>query len=448
MRFGDLLQAALTSLWQRKFRSFLTVLGVLIGTTAVIVMISLGFGLTQAQLGSIENQRSLRQVTIHKGPQKVERGKKPPRMDDALLQELKLLPGVVRTWPVYELQGEAKLGGQAQFLMIQAVPAYALQYQGFDFAAGALPTGGSQLGLVLGSMVPDSMIDPFTGKSALGSGKEVIGKTLKVTFMSSDEGRTDPNGQGGQPLPQPKKVSAVVSGLLNGKPGVYTMDSVSIFADLDETVKALKKANPGKALPGQDTNSEGRPTGTFLYSRFVLETDSVEDAEALHKLTRELGYDAQADIEWIKQVQQQALLIQAVFGGIGAISLLVAAIGIANTMMMSVYERTKEIGVMKVLGARLGDIRKLFLLEAAGIGFFGGLLGTALSLLLSGLLNDALGPTLGNGMGGSATTISIIPGWLLLAGIGFATFIGTVAGLLPAQRAMRLSALEAIRNTG
>ena len=306
MRFGDLLQAALTSLWQRKFRSFLTVLGVLIGTTAVIVMISLGFGLTQAQLGSIENQRSLRQVTIHKGPQKVERGKKPPRMDDALLQELKLLPGVVRTWPVYELQGEAKLGGQAQFLMIQAVPAYALQYQGFDFAAGALPTGGSQLGLVLGSMVPDSMIDPFTGKSALGSGKEVIGKTLKVTFMSSDEGRTDPNGQGGQPLPQPKKVSAVVSGLLNGEPGVYTMDSVSIFADLDETVKALKKANPGKALPGQDTNSEGRPTGTFLYSRFVLETDSVEDAEALHKLTRELGYDAQADIEWIKQVQQQA----------------------------------------------------------------------------------------------------------------------------------------------
>ena len=266
--------------------------------------------------------------------------------------------------------------------------------------------------------------------------------------MSSDEGRTDPNGQGGQPLPQPKKVSAVVSGLLNGEPGVYTMDSVSIFADLDETVKALKKANPGKALPGQDTNSEGRPTGTFLYSRFVLETDSVEDAEALHKLTRELGYDAQADIEWIKQVQQQALLIQAVFGGIGAISLLVAAIGIANTMMMSVYERTKEIGVMKVLGARLGDIRKLFLLEAAGIGFFGGLLGTALSLLLSGLLNDALGPTLGNGMGGSATTISIIPGWLLLAGIGFATFIGTVAGLLPAQRAMRLSALEAIRNTG
>jgi len=135
-------------------------------------------------------------------------------------------------------------------------------------------------------------------------------------------------------------------------------------------------------------------------------------------------------------------MIQAVLGGIGAVSMFVAAISIANTMMMSIYERTKEIGVLKVLGCSLGSIRNMFLIEAGFIGFIGGLVGLALSYGVSYLVNTFLGGALVGGAG----NISRIPPWLSGMAVVFAIIIGMLAGLFPAIRAMKLSPLAAIRN--
>ena len=139
------------------------------------------------------------------------------------------------------------------------------------------------------------------------------------------------------------------------------------------------------------------------------------------------------------------MIIEAVLGGIGAVAMLVAAISIANTMTMSTYERTKEIGVMKVLGCSLGNIRSMFLAEAAFIGFLGGVVGIGLSYSLSLLANKLIAPAIMEGYGTNAR-ISIIPIWLVVAAIIFATIIGMVAGFFPAQRATKLSPLAAIRN--
>ena len=98
-------------------------------------------------------------------------------------------------------------------------------------------------------------------------------------------------------------------------------------------------------------------------------------------------------MEWLEQSKQQSNMIQAALGGIGAVSLLVAAIGIANTMMMSIYERTKEIGVLKVLGCSLATIRNMFLIEAGFIGFMGGLIGLTLSFYGFVLINQFLAAT-------------------------------------------------------
>ncbi len=138
------------------------------------------------------------------------------------------------------------------------------------------------------------------------------------------------------------------------------------------------------------------------------------------------------------------MMIQAVLGGIGAISLLVAAIGIANTMMMSIYERTKEIGVIKVLGCDMGAIRNMFLIESGCIGFMGGVAGLLLSYGLSFGMNrfQAIGAL----MVGQEGDISRIPSWLSLTAVGFAILVGMVAGFFPSLRAMRLSPLAAIRN--
>ena len=147
----------------------------------------------------------------------------------------------------------------------------------------------------------------------------------------------------------------------------------------------------------------------------------------------------------MNQAEQQSRMIQAVLGGIGAVSLFVAAIGIANTMMMSIYERTKEIGVIKVLGCDMGDIRNMFLIESGFIGFMGGVVGLAFSYAVSAMLNHvpALADLIGNGTGGN---ISRIPLWLAGSAVGFAILVGMLAGFFPAMRAMKLSPLAAIRN--
>lgn len=133
--------------------------------------------------------------------------------------------------------------------------------------------------------------------------------------------------------------------------------------------------------------------------------------------------------------------IQAVLGGIGAVSLFVAAIGITNTMMMSIYERTKEIGVMKVLGCDLRNIRSLFLMEAGFIGFIGGVIGLILSFSISAVINK-IAQSAQEYMQG----ISYIPLWLVFLSLLFAVLVGMVAGFFPARRAMKLSPLAAIRN--
>jgi ABC-type antimicrobial peptide transport system permease subunit len=120
-------------------------------------------------------------------------------------------------------------------------------------------------------------------------------------------------------------------------------------------------------------------------------------------------------------------------------------------MIMSVYERTREIAIMKVLGCKLSNIGQMFLFEAGLIGFFGGIVGIGFSYLLSYILNN-FGGDLMQGLGtyhmpgGESYPASVIPPWLVLLGLAFATLIGVLSGFLPARRAMKLSVLKAIHN--
>ena len=171
----------------------------------------------------------------------------------------------------------------------------------------------------------------------------------------------------------------------------------------------------------------------------------MKNVQEVQKQIKEMGYEAYSLNDELESMKKQAAVIQAVLGGIGAVSLLVAAIGITNTMVMSIYERTKEIGVMKVIGASLKDIKRLFLFESALIGLTGGVFGVGFSYLISFLINKFSGQ-FGQAIGAyGATKISIIPIWLIFAAMAFSALIGIMSGYFPARRAMNLSALEAIR---
>ncbi len=173
------------------------------------------------------------------------------------------------------------------------------------------------------------------------------------------------------------------------------------------------------------------------------------DTRRLSNELRDLGYNAWSMADSLEGIEQIARRMQAVLGGIGAVALLVAAIGITNTMVMSIYERTREIAVMKVIGASFGDIRWLFLAESSLIGLLGGALGIGLSYLLSNLLNRYGVAFMNPGMpveDAGMMQISQIPLWLVGFALLFSMGIGLLAGIYPANRAIRLDPIEAMRH--
>ena len=207
----------------------------------------------------------------------------------------------------------------------------------------------------------------------------------------------------------------------------------------------MKKEFNGRVIPGQPSTKSGKAYKEFYYSSAQVKVDDMSNVNDVAKQIREMGYNVETNVEYMDSMKKQMAVIQAVLGGIGAISLIVAAIGIANTMMMSIYERTKEIGVMKVLGCSLRNIREMFLLEAAFIGLLGGIAGNILSFVMSAAINIIVGSSGAMSMG-TDSTISYIPWWLVLMSMVFAVLVGVLAGYFPAKRAMKLSPLAAIRN--
>ena len=185
------------------------------------------------------------------------------------------------------------------------------------------------------------------------------------------------------------------------------------------------------------------------YERILVKVKDINDVDEIQEKIKEMGFGAHSYADMRNETKKQMFIIQAILGAIGGISLLVAAIGITNTMYMSIYERTKEIGEIKDLGCIMGDIRKMVLVEAGLIGLLGGLIGMALSYGISIGINYIASTFMGTQdpmmMEQASVSVSIIPLWLALFGIAFAVFVGIIAGYFPSRRAMKISALEAIR---
>jgi len=180
------------------------------------------------------------------------------------------------------------------------------------------------------------------------------------------------------------------------------------------------------------------------YGGLTVKVDNSQNAAAVATNIRTLNVGAVDASSSVKQQLQIFNIMGLVLGGIGGISLAVAAIGVVNTMVMAILERTREIGVMRAVGARRSTIRKLFTFEASMLGFWGGVFGVAAGFGLTRIANVVVNKQLA-GQGVKAHNIIGLPIWLILAVIGIATLIGMFAGLYPAARAAHLDPVEALR---
>ena len=458
----DLLRMSLSSLWRRKLRTVLTVLGVVVGTASIVVMISLGLGLNKSSMEQIEQYGGLTTITVYPnesgysyttysgGGVMIESSSssdsssnEPIRIDDAMMETLSQIEHVEVASPVLSISALAKQGIWEGNIYIRGMSQEALEKMNLEAAEGTIPTSEDELQLFYGNTVITNFYNARTQQYYWETGElpevDFMNDPMFVIFdmdayYNNKYGGTDENGT---PVPAPKKYVVPACGVMAG--GEEEYGASYVLCNVNALKKQLTKAFKGKAIPGQPTNSAGKPYKEIYYDEAYIRVDDMDHVEEVQEQIRALGLQANSNVEWMNQVKEQSRSIQAALGGIGAVSLFVAAIGIANTMMMSIYERTKEIGVMKVLGCDLSAIRNMFLTEAGFIGLIGGAIGLVLSYIISAVINFVM-------KGMYASGISYIPIYLAVVALVFAVFIGMLAGLFPALRAMRLSPLAAIRN--
>ncbi|MBQ8856929.1 MAG: ABC transporter permease [Lachnospiraceae bacterium] len=459
MRFIDLLRMSVSNLWRRKLRTFLTVLGVIIGTASIVVMISLGLGLSKSTMEQIEQSGGLTTITVNEGSgvsyssgsvavaTSSSTDENAGKITDSTAETIMAIPHVEVVSPVLTFNPILKVGAYEGNIYVRAMTAEALKAMDIPLTEGAsLPTDPENLEFLYGNQVICDFYNSKTGSYEYWETGELPDIDLandpiffimdSNAYWNAKYGGTDENGN---PYPQPKKYMYGSTGVIAGGTEEYNEHSWNVYCNIDALKVQLKKIFKNSAIPNQPTRSNGKPYKEWYYNEMYVKVDEMENVAEVQKAITDMGYYAYSNAEWVEQMEGQYAMVQAVLGGIGAVSLFVAAIGIANTMMMSIYERTKEIGIMKVLGCSLGRIRDLFLMEAGFIGLSGGIVGLLLSYGISAIINTLLADSY-------YSQLSYIPLWLSGVALVFAVLIGMLAGLMPALRAMKLSALSALRN--
>lgn len=456
MKFPDLLIMSMNNLRRRKLRTVLTVLGVIIGTAAIVVMVSLGIGLNEMTVEQIASWGSLTTIEVYGqnsgggmgmigAVSSAHSGEDEPNyITDKVIDSFKRIPHVTGVSPVLNMNVVMRQGAYiSTFVQLKGVSQSYLEQ--LDLGEGRIPEQG-ELGLVFGNGVIRDFTNAKTGKGFWDTGEmpdvDPMGKPMFVIFDMDAYYQSQGYGSSsdGTPIKPPKKYMIETTGMTAGGEGSYSNYSWYVFTDIDGLKAQLKKVfKKGTPIPGQPTNKKGKPLNELVYNSAEVFVDDMENVTQVQEQLAAMGYQVNSQMDFLESSRQQSNMVQAVLGGIGAVSLFVAAIGIANTMMMSIYERTKEIGVMKVLGCDMGNIRNMFLIESGFIGFMGGTVGVALSYGVSAIVNRFVNMSLSG-------DLSRIPPWLSLAAVGFAVFVGMAAGFMPAVRAMKLSPLAAIRN--
>ncbi len=440
---------SITSLFKRKVRTILTVLGVVIGTTSIIVMLSLGIGMKEAMLEELQSYGSLTTIEVREPYSRDgSDDKKEMHLDDELVELFSHMEHVTSVSPQLEVMVYIRSGIYGTYTSVIGMTPQSMERMGMKLGDGEFPRSDSELAFVYGNQLLMQLENTKTHtysywEDGVLPNVNWMNDPVYVIFDTSGYQRAGQQDENGQIIAMPKKYLIPTSGVVAGGTDDYNSYSWNVYCNIEALKAALQREFKNSAIPGQPTRSNGKPYKEIFYNSIMVEVDDMENVTEVQALINDMGYQSYAEMEWLESSMQEMNIIQAVLGGIGAISLFVAAIGIANTMMMSIYERTKEIGIMKVIGCRIRDIQAMFLIEAAYIGVIGGVVGVGLSYALVAVINHFVTPDLlgyGNG------SIARIPIWLCGISIVFAGLMAMLAGLFPSIRAMKLSPLAAIRS--
>lgn len=450
MKTFDIIQMCLRNLIRRKYRTLLTLVGVVAGTCAVVLMIAVGLGMKASQEEQLKQMGDLSIIEVYSYGKTDKRGNKVV-MDDAMIEKIRSMPGVLTATPLYRPQNlSAQLfAGKSErymtyFYNVIGVYPDALPLLGYELTEGSWEEAFSTpYSIVIGQYAAYNLQDTrkTRGNNRVDPYPDRNGKTADP-FVNLLESklliRLQLEKEGAKKIEYKPQVTAVMKE--DWQRGYETSRGMFMsIADLKKMEADYMKANNIKI----DRNSNNG------YEETKVKVVDINYVDAVQTAIDDMGFDTWSMESIRKPMVEQIKKIQIFLGMIAGVSLFVAALGIINTMLMSVYERTREIGVMKVVGCHVKDIRTLFLMEAGCIGLLGGIVGIALSGTIAYLVNSMglsinFGTDIFGGGEGGAQMFIITP-WLVVLALVFSTLIGIFSGYYPANRAVKISALTAIK---
>ena len=462
----DIIKMAFKNLSKRKLRTSLTILSVVIGATSIIVMISLGIALNESFDKQIKEMGNITNITVFPGNDgrisSFGSSRGPTGLTSKDINKFKSIEGVEAVTPTINsslrlLVNGDKYVGTVNAIGIDPSTADLLGYTPIE-GVGLTAADEGTYNIIANPFIAyyfdkkgkgepypkwiydENDITPEMEKQKIDLLNQKITITTDKDYGVSKKHTSNTSSKDKGKPKKHKTFKAKIVGVVN-KSTRYGDNN--IIMPIDTLEKIIKETNKVSGNNNQKNNG---------YNQVIVKAKTIDDVQKVIDEIRNIGkYEISSPIDIIASMKKTSGSIQILLGAIGGISLFIAAIGITNTMVMAIYERTREIGIMKVIGARVSDIKRLFLLESILIGFLGGFLGVLFSYLVSFTINKAAPFLIDTSIGlagpdAGVPKVSSIPFWLSISALIFSSVIGLMAGYFPAKRAVKLEALKAIKS--
>jgi putative ABC transport system permease protein len=434
MKFADILKLSLNSLTHRGLRSWLTILGIIVGVAAVIAMLSIGAGMSQSMKAQMSNfGADVLTVSVGRtrasGPEsgfadrfQPGEGGPPgssasttttttttPTLTDTDILAISIAEGVDTVTGIISGRTTVQYLAQTVTVTVEGIePSAWNTMTTSELASGRFLESSESTSVLIGNGVANGMFDyNLTVDTQIRIGS----KTFTIVGILAESGTGSFGGDDRTVFMSIQAAREIVTDI-----------------DSNEYSSIQVKVTDTNAVDQIIENVE-----QVLYTSRMVTSDTAD-------------FTVTSPTSMLETIQSTMATLTFFLTGIAAISLLVGAIGIANTMFMSVMERTRLIGILKSIGTRNSEIMKMFLAESGIIGLMGGLLGIFLGFIVVGIISSIGINIMGMGRMGTSTSVAIVTPELILFALSFSTIIGIVSGLIPARKAANLQVVEAMRS--
>lgn len=400
----------------RTSRTLLTVLGMSVGIAAILFLVSLGYGLQKTLLERITTSDSLLSLSVTEAKTGV------VSLNNDMLNKISEMPGVEDVSPAFQITTQGHLDDlSADLAAIGAKPSY-FKLGGLKASQGNLLNDDNQTDIVISSAVAQVF-----GKDL----SEMMGKEMSFSFIVP-RARANVNADG-----------AVDAQLANG------FDSGAQAEGDFERIDSQTKYKIVGVIDGEDNiiyinMNSLNDLKIDKYAEVKVKTHSEPEMAIIRDAILEYGLFVSSLSEIVADADKIFSVIKIILMLFGVIALFVSAIGMFNTMTITLLERTEEIGIMKSIGASDSGISVMFFMESAIMGFLGGCAGIAIGWT-GGLLFNTVINIVATKFGGEAVSLFYSPMWFILSILIFSGVVGFMTGYVPARRASKIDPLDALR---